>query len=701
MIVIWLLGILAVSILVFGLAPLTKYQLESRLSEALEQDLVIQQLKLNPFKGQIELLEVSLGDETRVARLFLDIQVLPLLQQNLVVTEIDIDGIVLPIEQVGLTFKVAGYELPKSDESSKSSSDLGWKITADKVAVRNSTIELLVQGQNHRVALRRVDLGPLSFPDRFETELVAELAIDDAPIRIEASAQVEAGFSSGSFRSGASLSGLELSRYIGLVSRHAVSGVLAFNQKTEGEFSGSTVEVSTSGTLNLNQLQLLGVVNLASAEWQGTVDVTNQGLFTVTGDLAANDFGYLVRQEKTAQISSLAVTGLLFDGTKAAAESVVLDGASGRIERNAQGQLQLGLEQFDSLSSGSQVEPSSPEDAALELMVSEIVLNNGMVEFVDRSTEPLIDLSLFRMNAKVHDFQLSEPFDFVFDAGLSQTPGPSLSIKGGYSVEHQTGVVDIGLNGFELHEIAPYMGNGIKSGRMQLISNIDMKSGHVVVENDVKIKNVKVDERAATAGDQMSLSTALFMLKGTDDIVELDVPFETDFGNFEVGLADIIQTAMLNGARSAAVAYAQYALQPYGSLLFAKDVFGAITKPRFEPVLFESAKSELSSKDHAYVEKMGKFLKSKPDLTVTMCGFAQLSEYPILQPTENPSGENEPAEVQAETVSDVFVLKKLAEERSHIVRDLLMQSGVSEQQLYGCSAAVESNTGQARVELAL
>jgi len=302
---------------------------------------------------------------------------------------------------------------------------------------------------------------------------------------------------------------------------------------------------------------------------------------------------------------------------------------------------------------------------------------------------------LSKMNANVFGFSLSEPFTFDFVGDHQEAAGleAKLKIKGNIELQSQSGAIDFALSNFELHEVSSYLGSGVRSGRLQLNSDIKMNQGRLIVNNKVHIQNVKIDDRPHHGnGDQMSLATALFLLKDKDDVVELEVPIETDFDNFEIGVGNIVQTAILKAARKTAVTYAQYVLQPYGSLLLAKDLLGAISRPRFEPVEFQTASAVLNSKSQAYVEKLSGLLVNKSGLTVTICGYADMSELPLLLEAEA-DADNE--------ASDVAQIKALARARSHAVRDVLQAAGVQGKRLYACTATAEANGSLPRVEIAL
>jgi outer membrane protein OmpA-like peptidoglycan-associated protein len=154
------------------------------------------------------------------------------------------------------------------------------------------------------------------------------------------------------------------------------------------------------------------------------------------------------------------------------------------------------------------------------------------------------------------------------------------------------------------------------------------------------------------------------------------------------------------------VTYAQYALQPYGSLLLAKDLLGAITRPRFEAVIFSEGSGELTAKTQGYIEKLAALLVTKSELSVTVCGFADMSELPRLLEMEKQGEKGEDASLGSISAEGIFVgdvtrIKMLAQIRSRAVLEVLQAGGIKSARIYACTATAESKGGQPRVEIVL
>jgi hypothetical protein len=698
---VWVIFLALAALLVFGTRPLAKHQLEATLSEQLQRPVTVERLLLRPLQGQVQLHGVKLDETNYLQQGSVTLQIAPLWRKQLVIDLIEIDGLQLDIVSSGGAIQVAGLDIAAGpSEDGTSSQSLAWALSLQQLVIKNSQLNVNYEDAEHKVSVTQMGAGPVAVNEDFSPSVTARLTLNGSEVEFSGNAELLADMQSGSFTGNVRAETLELGRYgVMLGSEFAnVAGELTLNQTFDGEFAPEQLTLQLQGLVTGSQLQLPEIGSVGNITYDGSLSASLTGLQTLSASLELQDVQY----PALGSVNQIAIQALKYDPSRIQVDDLLITGVNMLIERNKSGGLVLPTLPGSETDTESDADTQSEESGSSslpEIYVNTAKLLESRFEFIDHSMEPVVDLVLTETNLTLADFSLTDPFRFDLTARHHETELSTLGIKGAYAIAEQSGDIEFSLRDFEIHEIAPYLGNGVKSGRLRLTSTIDMQKGHIEVGNDVYIKNVKVDERAANSGDQMSLSTALYMLKNSDNEVEFEVPFETDFANFEIGLGDIIQTAMITAARSAAVAYAQYALQPYGSLLFAKNVLGAVTRPRFEPIEFTPADSDLAGDELAYVNKLGDFLSSRSELSVTVCGYAQMNELSALLERQAAAGNG--AEADTESTSDVYLLKQLAEARSKHVREVLRAAGVKDSQLYGCTAAVETEQRKPRVELAL
>ena len=719
----WTLVILLIAGLIFGLPLLIKGQIEKELKALLGWPVAIERLSFNPFAGSAHIVGIDIGSVTTLKDFALNIKLWPLLDRHIHIQSLTASELALPIKIGDTGLSVAGYRLPQNASGEAETPPEQWRVSVDRLVLDSATLNVFYQGGLQQFLIQTLSLGPFDSKGIAATPISVSLQLNRAPVQFEGNFTVQTDEQrlSGDLK----VERLDLSKLPNTVG--GLAGVLNLQQSIQINSDASGVRLNASGDLSVmrpssdtgfsaaslqhsgkvvvdfhpepvlkaaSQLAVQGLVShdfgtIESADWNGNVDFSSSLNYRVDGVALLSK----VRPLGVGVINRVTAEGLVIEALveDAASVSVALLKVSGLdvvVERATNGEL--------AVLSKLPVDGASEEALAIRsINVQTFQLRDSRIEFIDRSVAPLVDIEIGEVTANAYNFSLLEPFTFDF-VGHHQTATDletDLKIKGNVGIHSQTGTFDIALANFELHEIASYLGSGIRSGRLQLNADFKMQQGHLVAKNKVYIQNVKIDDRTQAVGsDQMSLATALFLLKDKNDVVELEVPIETDFNNFEIGFGDIFQQAMLNAARTTAVTYAQYALQPYGSLLLAKDLLGVMSRPRFDSVGFEAGAAVLNRQSQAYVEKMSRLLMNKRELTVTVCGYADMSELALLREVEVESS-NE--------LSDVSQVKALAKARSHAVRDVLEAGGVESKRLYACTATVETNGSRPRVEVAL
>ena len=185
-------------------------------------------------------------------------------------------------------------------------------------------------------------------------------------------------------------------------------------------------------------------------------------------------------------------------------------------------------------------------------------------------------------------------------------------LKARHQEEHQTGellitgtgqLLDSPINAeltmsltqFELHQISPYLGYGIRSGRLGLDSSIKITDNQIAAKNRVRIEGLKLMlaklKRRASA--DLPLSVALNLLKDQDGRIDLKVPIQTKLGKFAVDTSDIVNTALVNAAKQAAFAYVKQHCSRWAPCCSSKTwhrqlpshVFNPLYLPRAVPTL--------------------------------------------------------------------------------------------------------------------
>ena len=233
--------------------------------------------------------------------------------------------------------------------------------------------------------------------------------------------------------------------------------------------------VTADGRLELAEVETIygdaGLVN-----WAGQVNFESEKAYNITGKTRIERLQPL----GIGTIASLVVSDIKLDPSNLSIAECTVSGASLIIKRDVNGQLEL--MSILSLSDETNTFPP-PRDILLE----SISLNNSKIEFVDDSVEPPVNIGLQDITASVQNFSLTDLFsiDLKGKHQAETSLKSEMIAKGALDLKERSGGININITHFELHEIAPYLGNGIKSGRLQLDTDIKMNQGNLIIKNNL------------------------------------------------------------------------------------------------------------------------------------------------------------------------------------------------------------------------
>ncbi|MCV6614690.1 MAG: DUF748 domain-containing protein, partial [Cellvibrionaceae bacterium] len=324
---------------------------------------------------------------------------------------------------------------------------------------------------------------------------------------------------------------------------------------------------------------------------------------------------------------------------------LAINGVQAHIElvENYQWQaLQPLLQQFPA-SPAKQQGGTATEATAIELQA--LALSNSQIHLQDHNIEPKVTLAikLQQLDAGPYHSQkpeqatqiklaagLQEIGRLSFSGSLSPLAGPQ-TIDGEYELQH-----------FNLVDISPYFeqqsGYFIRTGQLNLKGNTKLVDKQLNSQNKIRLNAIeldRVDEERAKKLDQqvsMPLDSALGLLRNDKGDIKLDMPIEGNIDELEFGTGDIVNQLSARAVKSASLAYLKYAFQPYGSLITVGSwLSDQAQKIRLDPIEFDAGQSQLNQTQLAYIDKLGKLLQDKQKLRIKACPIASPNETAWLQ----------------------------------------------------------------------
>jgi hypothetical protein len=212
------------------------------------------------------------------------------------------------------------------------------------------------------------------------------------------------------------------------------------------------------------------------------------------------------------------------------------------------------------------------------------------------------------------------------------------------------------------------------------------------MNNALLLKKLKTKtispELAAELNNQLPipLDSALSLLRDSDENIKLDVPLSGPVDKLNVGISDVLVTALSKAIVPAASGYLMYALGPYGALAYVGMKVGEnLLEIKFPPVVFAQQEVTLTPKHVDYLQRIGKILQDRPDGDLQICPTVASWEF---------MSEEEKAAVQGNVIGvaegQEKQLKELGQQRAKAVQSYLVKDhGIAVGRLLICTTKID------------
>ncbi|MGD9163823.1 MAG: DUF748 domain-containing protein, partial [Chromatiales bacterium] len=374
-----------------------------------------------------------------------------------------------------------------------------------------------------------------------------------------------------------------------------------------------------------------------------------------------------------------------------------------RLVLDKQGRLNLqGLAeqlQAAALPKGGEAGESKEEASAEEpmpIIIERIVMQgDNRVDFQDLSVLPHFQAALDVKKLELSGIDSSRPqrpspFSFVGSSGRHA----EIKAEGEITLfrSDPDGRLKAELQGVEMLPLSSYtipaIGYRLDSGVLDAEVDLALKQGDMEGNNHLVIRRLEVSQASAAEAEKleaqiaMPLDTALGMLQDKNQTIDLNLPVSGKLSDPDVGLGDVINTALGNALKKGAMTYLTTALFPYGTMVallkMAGEEAGAV---RLNPVEFPPAAALLDDQDRDYLGKVGQVLKERPKIAIKLCGTATQADRraiseELARQAANKEGEDKQAKEsepqKPPEVADEQLLT-LARSRAEMVQDYLIK----------------------------
>jgi hypothetical protein len=406
---------------------------------------------------------------------------------------------------------------------------------------------------------------------------------------------------------------------------------------------------------------------------------------------------------------------------------VDLHGMKVALLRNREGRLKwLTSEENRSSEVPSEASPSESEPQFSFKLNQLTIAEDSSIQFQDKAVEPVYETLASPFELTVEGLDMGQPDQattLMVKAKLDQYS--SLDINGTLHPFQQPLSTDLKaqLQGIDLTSLSPYVvgtiGYDFRRGRLDSESSIKIDHGKLDINNELQIAKLTIieadPETAAEFSESlvMPLDSALGILRDSDDNIAFNLPITGDLSAPEFSLSGVVNLALTNALKSAAMSYITNALQPLGAVLIVYDLLEKATQVRFKPFEYTPGSSELGDTNSEYADKVATLLQDRQALKLTLCGVSNGDDQALIRSRVIAESQALAAKKGKKITLDEAtkrldgkvvkgVLLEIAEKRSNGLKSYLMDKGVAETRLFTCRPMIDlEEEAKARVELTL
>lgn len=348
----------------------------------------------------------------------------------------------------------------------------------------------------------------------------------------------------------------------------------------------------------------------------------------------------------------------------------------------------------------------------------------GRLGFIDRTVDPAVSLAVEGLTVRLTGIDSARP-DADVPIEITSKIGKFASLKATGGMRPFSAALFLDLtgrvNGFDLASVSPYardlLGYELARGRLDVAFKAAIKDGRLQGQNRLTISKLQVSpgksDKARKAAEGLPLETALSLLKDSKDIISLELPVTGDLASPNFDFGDIVGQA-IGGALKKAVLGTLSLIFPVGGVIEAISASGLPERLGLKPVPFGPGSADLTSASKQFLGQVGKMLRERPGVKLTLCGIAtsqdrdtlvrQLQKEAAAKAASKPQNKKpgSPTAPAIEVTVNPATLLALAKQRGDGVKSWLIQThGVAEARLFLCAPKIDAKTGSPRVDITL
>jgi hypothetical protein len=174
--------------------------------------------------------------------------------------------------------------------------------------------------------------------------------------------------------------------------------------------------------------------------------------------------------------------------------------------------------------------------------------------------------------------------------------------------------------------LARAMGYHAERGQLNLQAEVGFDEGQLQGDVDILLRNARFEPENDAVIERVSqqismpVDTALSLLRDDNGNIRLNVPLSGDLASPDVGLNDLSKQLATLALRTATMHYLKQSLVPYGTLLSLADYAGSkLMAIRLDAVVFSAEQESLNDQQRAQLDKVAAIMQEKTELELKAC----------------------------------------------------------------------------------
>ena len=255
----------------------------------------------------------------------------------------------------------------------------------------------------------------------------------------------------------------------------------------------------------------------------------------------------------------------------------------------------------------------------------------------------------------------------------------------------------VSLKNYPLSSLSAYtvqsVGTALASGQLKVKTKLELADDNLDMNNEILLKKLETKtispELAAELDNQLpiSLDAALSLLRDSKRNIALEVPLSGPVNELDVGVSDVLITALSKAIVPAASGYLMYALGPYGALAYVGMKVGEnVLEVKLPSVVFALKETSLTTEHIDYLQRVGKILQDRSNSDIQIC--PRVPSWEFLSEQEKGVVKGGIIEVNDKEQSKLLAL---GQQRAAAVQSLLEKDfGIARNRLLLCDTKIET-----------